>query len=174
VLPVYALRQGIHESAIGFIIGVFALAAMVLKPWVGWALDWRGRRGLLVTGAALFTTASLLYPLTGSTTTLLLVRVLHGAGMGLFPTAGVAVVADLAPPERRGEAMGLFGMASNLGMALGPAIGAVLDERLGFVPTCLVAGVLALLGTVLALRVPETGVFAARPAFRPAGLLAPR
>lgn len=172
VLPVYALRQGIHESVIGFIIGVFALTAMVLKPWVGWALDWRGRRGLVLIGAALFAGASFLYPLTGSTASLLLVRVLHGAGMGLFPTAGVAVVADLAPPARRGEAMGLFGMAAHLAMAVGPYLGVSVEAALGFLGLCLLAGALGSLGTVLALRVPETGRPVAAPPFHVRGLFA--
>lgn len=172
VLPLYALREGVPESAIGLIIGVFALTAMVFKPWVGWLLDWRGRRGLLLAGAAIFAAASLLYPLAHSTVPLLVVRILHGVGMGLFPTAGIAVVADLAPPERRGEAMGFFGMASNLAMGVGPVVGVVLDQRFGFVALCLGAAVLAALGTLLSLRVPETGVPADPPPFRLGGLFA--
>ena len=173
VLPVYALREGVPESAIGLIIGVFALTAMVFKPWVGWLLDWRGRRGLLLAGAAMFAVASLLYPLAHSTAPLLLVRLLHGAGMGLFPTAGVAVVADLAPPERRGEAMGFFGMAANLAMGVGPVVGVALDQQLGFVALCLGGALLAALGTALSLRVAETGTPAPPPPFRLGGLFAP-
>src|SRR5262245_40852752 len=111
------------EVAVGLVIGAFAFASMVLKPWAGWVLDWRGRRTLLIAGAALFVLASLAYPATRSTAGFLVVRLVHGAGMGLFPTAAVAAVADLAPVSRRGEAMGLFGMAANLGLALGPPLG---------------------------------------------------
>lgn len=173
VLPVYALREGVPESAIGLIIGVFALTAMVLKPWVGWMLDWRGRRGILLSGGAVFGAACVLYPLAHSTLPLLLIRLLHGAGMGLFPTAGVAVAVDLAPPERRGEAMGLFGMASNLAMAVGPLAGVALDQRFGFVVLCASGALLAVLGTALAARVPETGAPAAPPPFRLRDLFAP-
>ncbi len=173
VLPLYALREGVPESAIGLIIGVFALTAMVGKPLVGWLLDWRGRRGFLWTGAALFGVASALYPMAHSTAPLLLVRMLHGAGMGLFPTAGVAVAVDLAPPERRGEALGLFGMAGTLALAVGPLAGVALDRALGFPALCLSAALLAALGTVLSLWVPETGVPADPPPFRVGGLFAP-
>lgn len=173
VIPVYAIRRGIRESGVGLIIGVFALTAMVLKPWVGWALDWRGRRGLFLSGAILFTVASVLYPLTTSTASLLLVRVVHGAGMGLFPTAGLAVVADLAPPVRRGEAMGVFGMASNLGLAFGPLLGVLIDRDLGFLALCLTAGALGAVGVALALRVPETSRPASPPPFRVGDLFAP-
>jgi MFS family permease len=172
VIPVHAVRQGVPESAVGLIIGVFALTAMVLKPWVGWALDWRGRRGILVAGAGLFAVASLLYPLTASTLGLLLVRVVHGAGMGLFPTAGLAIVADVALPARRGEAMGVFGMAANLGLVVGPLAGVALDQALGFEALCLAAGGLGVLGVGLALATRETGRPASAPPFRLAGLFA--
>ncbi|MBI3458564.1 MAG: MFS transporter [Candidatus Rokubacteria bacterium] len=174
VLPVYALSLGIGESAIGLIIGIFALTAMILKPGTGWVMDWHGRRGILTAGAALFGLASLLYPATRSTASLLLVRVVHGAGMGLFPTAGVAVVADLAPVERRGEAMGLFGMAANLAMAIGPTLGVSMEGRLGFLGLCLISAALAGLGVGLTLLVPETGLLGARPPFRAGQLLAPQ
>lgn len=173
VLPVYALRQGTRESAVGLIIGVFALTSMTLKPWAGWALDWRGRRGILLAGAAIFCLASLGYPLARSTAALLLLRVFHGAGMGLFPTAGTVIVADLAPSDRRGEAMGLFGMAPNLAMAVGPPLGVLLEAGLGYPGFFLVGAVLAGIGTGLALLVPETGHPADPPPFRLVRLLAP-
>jgi len=174
VLPVYAAGLGIGESAIGLVIGVFALASMVLKPWAGWVLDWRGRRGVLIAGAGLFTLACLCYPVSRSAATLLLVRVVHGAGMGLFPTAAVAVVADLAPAARRGEAMGLFGMAANLALALGPALASPAEARLGFTGLCAAAAGLAGLGTALALATRETGRPTPRPPFRLRGLFAPQ
>jgi MFS family permease len=162
VLPVYAARLGLREAAIGFVIGVFALASMILKPWAGWAMDWRGRRGILLAGAGLFTLANACYPATGSAASLLLVRIVHGAGMGLFPTAAVAMVADLAPAPRRGEAMGLFGMAANLALAIGPALAGPGETRLGFVGLCGLATALAALGAGLALGVRETAPAAAR------------
>lgn len=38
------------EVAVGLVIGAFAFASMVLKPWAGWVLDWRGRRTTLIAG----------------------------------------------------------------------------------------------------------------------------
>jgi MFS family permease len=162
ILPVYAARLGLGEAAIGFVIGAFALASMVLKPWAGWVMDWRGRRGILLAGAGLFILASAGYPATGSAASLLLVRVVHGAGMGLFPTAAVAMVADLAPVLRRGEALGMFGMAANLALAVGPALAGPAQARLGFVGLCGLATALAAVGTGLASGARETAPPAAR------------
>jgi len=174
VLPVYAAGLGMGESTIGLVIGVFALASMVWKPWAGWVLDWRGRRGILVAGAALFALASLCYPATRSVLPLLLVRVVHGTGMGLFPTAAVAVVTDLVPAARRGEAMGLFGMAANLALAIGPALADPAEARLGFTGVCVLATGLATVGTGLAFLTRETSLRTARPPFRLRGLFAPQ
>jgi len=64
----------------------------------------------------------LLYNNMTSVTSLLLLRVLHGIGWGAATTAASTLIADIAPPSRRGEAMGIFGMASNVAMAIGPAL----------------------------------------------------
>lgn len=173
ILPVYALRQGAPESAVGLIIGVFALASMTLKPWAGWALDWRGRRGMLVAGATIFSLACLGYPLARSVATLLILRIFHGLGMGLFPSAGAVMATDLAPPGRRGEAMGLYGMAPNLAMGIGPPLGVALAARFGDLGLFLTGAGMAGLGTALALLVPETGRPSEPPPFRWGTLLAP-
>ena len=170
-LPVYAVRLGIREAGVGVVIGVFALASMIWKPWAGWIIDWRGRRPILRIGSVLFALANLAYPWTRSAASLFLVRVVHGTGMGLFPTAGAAAITDLAPAGRRGEAMGLFGLAPNLALALGPVLGGVIEARAGFTGLCLVALGLAVLGTGLTLGVPETGRAAPRPPFRVQNLL---
>jgi len=173
ILPVYALRQGTPESAVGVIIGVFALASMVLKPWAGWALDWRGRKGLLVAGATIFGIACLGYPLARSVWSLLLLRIFHGFGMGLFPSAGGVVATDLAPARRRGEAMGVYGMAPNLALAIGPPLGVALEATLGYPGFFLTGAAIAGLGTALSTLVPETGHPTDPPPFRWAALLAP-
>jgi MFS family permease len=171
-LPVYAVRLGIREAGVGLVIGVFALASMVCKPWAGWAMDWRGRRPILRLGAALFALASLGYPWARSATSLFTVRVVHGTGMGLFPTAGAAMVADLAPAARRGEAMGLFGLGPNLALALGPPLGGAIETQAGFTGLCAASLVLASLGAGLTLGLAETGRAAPRPPFRMQNLLA--
>jgi MFS family permease len=144
---------------------------MFWKPWAGWAIDWRGRRPILRLGAVLFSVASLGYAWTWSAASLFAVRVVHGTGMGLFPTAGAVVAADLTPAARRGEAMGLFGLAPNLALALGPALGEVIEARAGFTALCLISLGLAILGTGLTLGLPETGRATPRPPLRLQNLL---
>jgi predicted MFS family arabinose efflux permease len=53
-------------------------------------------------------------------------------GIAAFTTAYTALVADLAPVERRGEAIGLSGVTNNLGMLFAPALGLAMQARLGY------------------------------------------
>lgn len=154
-LPLYARALGIAEARIGLIIGFFALSSMAVKPWAGWAVDRYGRQPILVLGALIFVGASVLYGWTETAGALLLIRIFHGAGMGCYPTAGTAVVADLTPPERRGEAMGVYGAAANLALALGPLAGVWVAERAGFPVLFAVSAVTAILALSLTLSLRE-------------------
>jgi MFS family permease len=137
------------------VLGVFALSAMCLRPIAGWQMDRRGRVPVLALGAAIFAVASLGYVLVQSIAALLLLRVFHGAGMGLGATAGPVLAGDLAPAGRRGEAIGLQGAAQNLASAVGPAAGAAAAVALGYVPLFLAAGALAAVAAVAALLIAE-------------------
>ena len=172
-IPLYAGALGIPESEIGLIVGFFALSSMTVRPWAGWAADRYGRLPLLVAGTLLFLASSLLYGWSRSVGALLAVRVVHGAGMGLYPTAATAVVADIAPPERRGEAMGFFGAAGNLALALGPVVGVWLMEQLGFPSLFAASAAAAALALALTLSLKETAPERRRVAFGLASVLSP-
>ncbi len=163
-LPVYAAeRLQMTQAQIGLIIAAFALLAMLCKPHAGWALDVLGRRPVLLAGAAIFVLASLLYTVAAGVATLLIVRAFHGVGMGLYPTAGAAVVADLAPPQRRGEGMGYFSATGSFAMAVGPVLGMALASSFSFPFMCFVAAAFALASLVCAWYLPETGTRVAAP-----------
>jgi MFS family permease len=156
-LPEYVLQVGGNESDVGFIIGVFSLTAVLLRVWIGRAADQRGPRLFMIVGSAVLAISSALYVLTRSVSSLLLLRVLHGAGWAAFGTAASAFVADIVPPARRGEAMGYYGMFSNLAMAVGPAAGIGLAKAFGYDVVFWVAAGLAAAGPVLtaAIRAPS-------------------
>ena len=132
VLPLYARMLEIPEGQIGLIIGFFAVSSMVIKPLAGWGADRRGRKPILLAGATLFLVSTLLYPWSRTVGALLGVRLLHGAGMGFYPAAGAAMVADLSPPARRGEAMGFWGAAGSVALAMGPLCAIWIVDRWGF------------------------------------------
>jgi MFS family permease len=174
VLPLYATAVGAHESQIGFVVGAFAFAAMLLRPVAGELTDRLGRYPLVLAGSTIFAAAAIAYPTLGhSVPSLLVLRLFHGIGMGLGPTAGTVMIADLAPPARRGEALGLYGMAGNASLVIGPFIGGAVLERSGFGSAFAVSAAVALASVLVASRLPETrGETPAGP--RPAPSLAGR
>jgi MFS family permease len=166
VMPLYVAGMGGTSLQLGLIIGCFAFTAMLLRPPAGWIIDTRGHRLVLLAGVSIFLLASLGYIAASSVALILMLRVFHGAGMGLFPTAATVVVAELAPPHRRGEAMGWFGIANSVGMVIGPLLGTTLANRLGFPLLFLIAGGVAFLGLVSTLilpRIPHSPTVAPRP-----------
>jgi MFS family permease len=173
VLPLYAASLGGREADVGLIIGVFALAAMLLRPIAGDLADRVGRRPLVLLGTAIFALAPLGYAAVRTIPALLATRVFHGVGMGVAPTAATVIATDLTAPERRGAAMGVFGLASGLALALGPYLGIELSRRLGFGVTFLAAAALEGLALALAWLLPETRTAGARsgppPAAAPSG-----
>ena len=156
VMPLYATALGAREAHVGLIIGVFALAAMLLRPVAGDLADRLGRRPLVLLGSAIFALAPLGYAAVGTISGLLLLRVFHGAGMGFGPTAGTVIVTDLTPPERRGAAMGTYGLASAVALAAGPYLGGELVRRTSFTATFFVATVIEAGAFLLAWALPET------------------
>jgi MFS family permease len=122
-LPQYVETLGGSPGQIGLVVGVFSLASVVARPGLGLMADRWGRKRLMVIGAGFF---SLLFPLYGllqAIVPLYLLRVVHGLAHASFLAASAAYIADIAPPERRGEVMGVYGTASVVAMALFPAWG---------------------------------------------------
>jgi MFS family permease len=144
VLPLYLKDDlGGSDAEVGLIIGFFALAALVPRPFIGRDIDRGGSRKFLLVGAATFVVASLLYLVAETIPLLLGVRVLHGLGMACFHTAAFTSVANLAPPHRRAEAMGIWGMVSTFATAIGPYIGLLVHDGPGNRAVFVTAAVLA-------------------------------
>jgi MFS family permease len=132
------------------------LGPLFIQYPVGWLADRFGRRPLMLGGAAVFALASAAYAWTTGLAGLVLVRLLHGCGMGLYPTAASAMVADVAPPGRRGEILGFYGAAGSIALAIGPVAGIAVAERLGFTVLFLIAGATAAVAVLATAGVGET------------------
>ena len=132
ILPLYLKDDlGGSDAEVGLIIGVFAFAALFPRPFIGREIDRSGSKRFLIAGALIFIVSSLLYLVATTIPLLLGVRVLHGLGMACFHTAAFTFIAELAPPTRRGEAMGLWGMMSTIATAVAPYGGLLLRDAYG-------------------------------------------
>ena len=78
-----------------------------------------------------------------------------GAGEGTVFTAGSAWIVDLAPPERRGRVIGLYGLAVWCALSIGPLLGELLLHASGYTLVWLFAGAMPLVGATIATFLPD-------------------
>lgn len=156
-LPLFVTGPLRHdEVAAGAAFGVFAVSALILRPFAGRLTDRIGRRPLLVGGALLAATCLALTAVAGDLVTIIVLRLAAGVAEAAFFVAGFAALADIAPPERLGEALSYNSLGLYLGIALGPLLGELLLENLGYPAAWLGAAALAIVTAVLVLLIGET------------------
>jgi MFS family permease len=156
VLPGY-VRGPLHagDVAVGVVVGAFALTAVVCRPLAGRQADVRGRRVVLVAGSLAMAAGGALYLLSTSVPALIAARLVVGAGEGAVYTAGATWAVDLAPEDRRGLALGLFGLSVWGGLSLGPLAGELLRSGVSYDAVWTATAVLPFAGALIALRLPE-------------------
>jgi MFS family permease len=161
LFPLFIEEHGGSEADIGIIMGAFALAATLCRPWVAEMVDRIGRRRSFTAGSLImvglpFAYLGLAGPLPGFYLLLLAMRVVHGIGMALCFTAAFTYVADIVPAARLNEGIGIFGISGLIGMAVGPAAADVALTRHGYGALFLTAAVLAGIGLAAHLSLAET------------------
>lgn len=150
--------------AVGVVFGAFSVSAVLLRPSAGVFSDRRGRRPLMIVGALLAGASILAYGLAPSSAVLVLLRLVTGAGQALFFVGMVTTFTDLAPDERRGEAMSLASLGPYLGIGIGPPIAEAIERGIGLTAVWAIATAACLAATGLVTKVPET-----RPDASPSG-----
>lgn len=154
VLPLYVRGPlGGDDVSVGVTVGAFSVTALLVRPWAGRLADRRGRRLPMLIGIGVVTASVAAYVAADSVPLLVALRLITGAGEALFFTGAASAIADMAPDDRRGEAISFFSLALWTGIAIGPVIGEVVLGDARFDRVWLVAAALGLAAFLLALRV---------------------
>lgn len=156
VLPFYIVQAGGTGATVGLLMGLFTFSSVVLRPYQGRRLNRSGRKKLLLLGIAVYILGGLGLTFLPSLPVFFLYRILQGFGWGAFLLAFNTLTVDLAPFGRKGEAVGLIGIAPPLSLATAPLLGETMRGGSGaFAPVFMIPVIMALIALTLSLALRE-------------------
>lgn len=139
-------------NSVIWVTSAYLLAYAVPLLITGRLGDRFGPKRLYLTGLVVFTLASLWCGLSGDVQMLIVARVFQGLGAALMTPQTMAVITRIFPPDRRGAAMGIWGATAGIATLVGPILGGVLVDGLGWEWIFFVNLPVGIAGFILALR----------------------
>lgn len=152
------------QSGIEWIVTAYLLAVGIAQPPTGWLADRYGRKRLFIASLFLFGLGSLFAALSPNLELLVASRVVQGLGGGALAPVGMAMIYELFPADRRGSALGIWGVAAMAAPAFGPVVGGYLVTNVSWHWLFLInvpIGAIAILAAVRLLK--DTGYKESRP-----------
>ncbi len=131
-LPSIGTEFSIDAVTLSWVTTAYLLAAAMFLVPFGRLADIHGRRRVFLTGMVGYTVVSLLCTLAASETMLILFRALQGVTDAMMFGTSTAIVTSVYPPQQRGRALGVTVACVYSGGALGPFIGGLLTQALGW------------------------------------------
>lgn len=122
-LPPYIKSLGASGLEIGLVTALFSIGAVLSRPFIGYMLEYRTRKPLVLAGAIALLAITIVYPLSSMIFIFLLFRFVHGLAWGFSTTVNGTAAVDVIPKSRLGEGMGYFGLSVTLGMIIAPSLG---------------------------------------------------
>lgn len=131
-LPAIQRDLGIDVAELEWVVTGYALSFAVLMLTGGKLADMHGRRRIFLIGLAVFTFSSLLCGLAGTAELLTAARVLQGVGAAFMMPATLSIITATFPPKERGAALGIWAGVSAMALAIGPLVGGLITEHIGW------------------------------------------
>ncbi|MDR2621039.1 MAG: MFS transporter, partial [Dysgonamonadaceae bacterium] len=133
VLPFYLTEVfSVAKTGIGLVLACYTIATLFVRPFSGFLLDTFARKPLYLVAYFIFTAIFAGYLVAGTLFLFTVLRILHGFSFGMVSVAGNTIVIDVTPSSRRGEALGYYGLANNIAMAVGPMTGLFMHDHSSF------------------------------------------
>jgi len=131
-LPSIGDELAMDAILLGWVATAYLLAAAMFLVPIGRIADIYGRKRIFTYGMITYTAASLLSAISTSAAMLISFRVLQGIGGAMIFSTGVAILTSVFPPEERGRVLGINVAAVYAGLSLGPFVGGLLTQYLGW------------------------------------------
>lgn len=146
VVPLYADDTGYGSPGAGLVTTAFMLSTVLAQIQMPRVLSRFGYRAMLAAGLLFLGPPAFFYIATQTMAPMLAVTLLRGVGFGISTVVFAVLVVELAPPRRRGEALGLLGVAIALPAIFCNALGLWIVDRSGYGVVFLLGGITPLLG----------------------------
>ena len=128
-LTTIAGNLGVSSDNSTWVITAFAVANGVAVPLTGWLMGRFGVVRTFCTAVALFTLASFLCGIAWSLQSLIVFRILQGAGSGPMLPGSQALLISVFPPDKRSTALGVWSMTTLVGPVMGPILGGYISDN---------------------------------------------
>ena len=128
-LPYMAGNLGVSNDESTWVLTSYLVSNAIVLPISGWLVTVVGRKRLFMLCLFIFTVSSLLCGLAPSLATLILFRVLQGAGGGGLQPLAQSILADSFPPEKRGIAFAVYGITVIVAPTVGPTLGGWITDN---------------------------------------------
>jgi DHA2 family multidrug resistance protein len=145
-LPHIAGGLGATQEEATWVLTAYLVANAIILPAGAYMTTFIGRKKFYMICVALFGISSALCGLAPSLPILVFCRILQGAGGGGLAPSEQAILADTFPPEKRGQAFAMYGLAVVVAPAIGPTLGGYITDRFDWrwifflnIPICLLS-----------------------------------
>ena len=149
IAPFAVEEYGASASMAGLVSGIFIIGTLIARLGTGRVIEGIGSRRILLVGIIVSIISVGLYFLAHTLPVLLIVRFIHGIGLGVASTATGTMIAQIIPPSRRGEGIGYFSMSTVLATAIGPFFGIYLTQHVDFTWLFVFSLVLGVIGLAM-------------------------
>lgn len=152
LFPLFVVEMGASYFELGLLMAIPSLLAIFLRLPIGMFSEKVGRRRILLLGLLIQSIAFFLCGLAQSPSLIYPVRLLQALALSFFPTVVTATISDLALPEGRGRAFGVFFTSIGLAMIFGPFLSSFLISYVSYQGTFVLLSLIPLVGFTLYLR----------------------
>lgn len=151
--PFFVTYLGGDAQTIGLATALFSIASIISRPFVGRMVDTTGRRSVLTIGLIGMALMPMGYFFATGIASAIVLRTAHGIFHAASSNASASWVADIVPPQRMGEGIGMYGLSMAISTAVAPAAGLALMHTFGFQPLFGLATLTAVVALIIGLSI---------------------
>jgi MFS family permease len=132
ILPVYLQSRGFAETQIGIIMGATAMSALMIRPWIGFQVDSKGSRPVILIGQILLILSTIGYWWSASFLAFFVLRLLYGVGQAFYGTGAVTFASSIGSGESNSNSIAMYTLTTMFGLGLSMSIAQIAFDNFGF------------------------------------------